>query len=56
VAVPESIRDAAKKGAPVQLDDPDAAAHPDDPVLDSGLDPEQLLAAELGAKVIDENS
>ncbi|HUP99286.1 MAG TPA: DNA polymerase III subunit gamma and tau [Aeromicrobium sp.] len=56
VAVPESVRDAVKDGPSAQPDDPDAAAHPDDPVLDSGLDPEQLLAAELGAKVIDENS
>jgi DNA polymerase-3 subunit gamma/tau len=55
-AAPESIRQAVKDGPPATLDDPDAAAHPDDPVIDSALDPEQLLAAELGAKVIDEPS
>ena len=53
---PESVRQAVKDGPPATLDDPDAAAHPDDPVIDSALDPEQLLAAELGAKVIDESS
>ena len=55
-APPESVRQAVKDGPPATLDDPDAAAHPDDPVIDSALDPEQLLAAELGAKVIDESS
>jgi len=53
---PDSVRQAVKDGPPATLDDPDAAAHPDDPVIDSALDPEQLLAAELGAKVIDESS
>ncbi|HUS23111.1 MAG TPA: DNA polymerase III subunit gamma and tau [Aeromicrobium sp.] len=55
-SAPESVRRAAKDGPPAKLDDPDAAAHPDDPVIDSSLDPEQLLAVELGAKVIDEPS
>jgi DNA polymerase-3 subunit gamma/tau len=54
VAVPESVRQAVKDGPGAVPDNPDAAAHPDDPVIDSDLDPEQLLAAELGAKVIDE--
>jgi DNA polymerase-3 subunit gamma/tau len=53
-SAPESVRRAVKDGPPAKLDDPDADAHPDDPVIDSPLDPEQLLAAELGAKVIDE--
>jgi DNA polymerase-3 subunit gamma/tau len=55
-SAPESVRRAAKDGPPAKLDDPDAAARPDDPVIDSSLDPEQLLAAELGAKVIDEST
>jgi DNA polymerase-3 subunit gamma/tau len=55
-SAPESVRRAAEDGPPAKLDDPDAAAHPDDPVIDSSLDPEQLLAVELGAKVIDEPS
>jgi len=55
-SAPASVRQAVKDGPPAELDDPDAAAHPDDPVIDSALDPEQLLAAELGAKVIDESS
>ena len=56
VAVPDSVRDAVKNGSPAKPDDPDAAAHPDDPVIDSPLDPEQLVATELGGKVIDESS
>ena len=52
-AIPESVRRAAEAGTVVEEDDPDAAAHPDDPTVDA-VDPEQLLAAELGAKVIDE--
>jgi DNA polymerase-3 subunit gamma/tau len=55
-SAPEGVRRAAKEGPPATLDNPDAAAHPDDPVIDSDLDPEQLLAAELGAKVIDEST
>jgi DNA polymerase-3 subunit gamma/tau len=55
-SAPESVRRAAKDAPPATLDNPDAAAHPDDPVIDSLLDPEQLLAAELGAKVIDEST
>jgi hypothetical protein len=37
-------------------DDPDAAADPDDPVVDTGDDPEMLLSRELGAQVIDDQS
>ena len=56
-AVPEAVRQAAEAGPNAEPeDDPDEAAHPDDPVIDSDLDPEQLLASELGAKVIDEKS
>jgi DNA polymerase-3 subunit gamma/tau len=54
--VPESVRKAAEGGEVADEDDPDADAHPDDPSIDSDLDPEQLLANELGAKVIDEKS
>jgi DNA polymerase-3 subunit gamma/tau len=53
--VPDSVRQAAD-GKPAAEEDPDAAAHPDDPTIDSDLDPEQLLASELGAQVIDEKS
>ncbi|MGI9084058.1 MAG: DNA polymerase III subunit gamma and tau [Aeromicrobium sp.] len=49
----ESVRDAMRGGPPAKPEDPDAAAHPDDPVDDSGDDPEQLLSRELGARVID---
>ncbi|MFL6088620.1 MAG: DNA polymerase III subunit gamma and tau [Aeromicrobium sp.] len=56
VAVPDSVRQAVKDGPPAELDNPDTAAHPDDPVIDSDLDPEQLLVAELGAQRIDETS
>jgi DNA polymerase-3 subunit gamma/tau len=55
-SAPESIRQAVKDGPPASPDDPDAAAHPDDPVIDSPLDPEQLVATELGGKVIDEST
>ncbi len=55
-AAPDSVRQAVKDGPAAQPDDPDAAAHPDDPVIDSSLDPEQLVATELGGKVIDESS
>jgi DNA polymerase-3 subunit gamma/tau len=58
--MPDSVRQAAEGAAEgiaiVDEDDPDAAAHPDDPVVDADLDPEQLLASELGAQVIDEKS
>ena len=53
-SAPESVKQAVKDGPPAELDDPDAAARPDDPVIDSNLDPEQLVATELGGKVIDE--
>jgi len=55
-AAPESVRAAVESGPTAEAEDPDDAAHPDDPVLDADLDPEQLLASELGAKVIDEKS
>jgi len=55
-AAPESVRQAVKDGPTAQPDDLDAAAHPDDPVIDSPLDPEQLVATELGGKVIDEST
>lgn len=51
---PDTVRKAIEDGPPAELDDPDAAASPDDPVIDSDLDPEQLVATELGGKVIDE--
>lgn len=54
--VPDSVRQAVKNGPPATPEDPDAAAHPDDPVIDSPLDPEQLVATELGGKVIDEST
>ena len=53
-SAPESVRQAVKDGPRAEADDPDAAARPDDPVIDSPLDPEQLVATELGGKVIDE--
>jgi DNA polymerase-3 subunit gamma/tau len=55
-SVPESVRQAAESVPGAEVDDPDAAAHPDDPVVEADLDPEQLLANELGARVIDEKS
>jgi DNA polymerase-3 subunit gamma/tau len=54
--MPDSVRQAAESGQEAETEDPDAAAHPDDPVIEADLDPEQLLANELGAKVIDEKS
>jgi DNA polymerase-3 subunit gamma/tau len=56
VTSPETVRDAARETVPeTAVDDPDAAAHPDDPVVDTGDDPEQLLSRELGAQVIGDN-
>ena len=56
VKAPESVRQAMAAPAGERVpDDPDAAAHIDDPVMDQGDDPEQLLSRELGAKVIDEH-
>ena len=54
VKAPESVREAAKSGPPPEPDNPDAAAHPDDPVVEPDADPEALLSRELGAEVIDE--
>ena len=56
VPAPESVRQAVESRTPAEVDDPDASADPDDPVVDSEADPEQLLASELGAKIIDESS
>ncbi len=53
VSAPEAVRDAMSGPAPERVD-PDAAVDLDDPVVDSGADPEQLLSRELGARVIDE--
>ena len=53
-AVPDSVRQAIKDGPGATPDDPDAAAHPNDPVVDSDLDPQALVADILGAEVIDE--
>ena len=50
--VHEAMRDTQTGSVP---DDPDAAAHPDDPVVDAD-GPEQLLSRELGAQVIDDHS
>ncbi|KQY55354.1 DNA polymerase III subunit gamma/tau [Aeromicrobium sp. Root495] len=56
VKAPESVRQAMAAPAGERVpDDPDAGAHPDDPILDQGDDPEQLLSRELGAKVIGEH-
>lgn len=55
VGAPESVRQAMREPASMTPpEDPDASAHPDDPVVDQGTDPEQLLSRELGARVIDE--
>jgi DNA polymerase-3 subunit gamma/tau len=55
VGAPESVRQAMREPAAVPPpEDPDAGASPDDPVVDQGADPEQLLSRELGARVIDE--
>jgi DNA polymerase-3 subunit gamma/tau len=57
VTSPETVREAIRDTLPdATADDPDAAAHPDDPIVDTGDDPEQLLSRELGAQVIDEKS
>ena len=52
--VPDNVRQAATKGAPREPDEPNGAAHPDDPVIDEAANPEELLSRELGAEVIDE--
>jgi DNA polymerase-3 subunit gamma/tau len=55
VGAPESVRQAMRQpGSMAAPEDPDLSAHPDDPVVDQGTDPEQLLSRELGARVIDE--
>ncbi len=55
VGAPEAVRQAMREpGSVAPPEDPDLAAHPDDPVVDQGADPEQLLSRELGARVIDE--
>jgi DNA polymerase-3 subunit gamma/tau len=52
----EAVREAVRNGtSATEPDDPDAAAHPDDPVVDAD-GPEQLLSRELGAQVIDDQS
>ncbi|MEH3034073.1 MAG: DNA polymerase III subunit gamma and tau [Aeromicrobium erythreum] len=51
---PASVREAMAAPAPVEREDPDAAATRDDPVLEPDPDPEALLSRELGAKIIDE--
>ncbi|WP_375001051.1 DNA polymerase III subunit gamma and tau [Aeromicrobium sp. CTD01-1L150] len=53
VGAPESVLQAMSGPAPERVD-PDAAVDLDDPVVDTGGDPEQLLSRELGARVIDE--
>ena len=56
VKSPDAVREAMNDKQPgPAIDDPDAGAHPDDPVVDSD-GPEQLLSRELGAKVIDDRS
>jgi len=56
VKSPDSVREAMRDPQPGQVaDDPDADAHPDDPVVDAD-GPEQLLSRELGAQVIDDQS
>lgn len=55
MAAPAAVREAMNDPAPGPVD-PDAAVDLDDPVVDSGGDPEQLLSRELGARVIDEIS
>ena len=53
---PDAVRDAMNDEQPGRAtDDPDADAHPDDPVVDAD-GPEQLLSRELGAQVIDDQS
>lgn len=53
VSAPATVRQAMTDPAP-ERPDPDASAHPDDPVVDAGGDPEQLLQEQLGARLIDE--
>ncbi|MGJ9412823.1 DNA polymerase III subunit gamma and tau [Aeromicrobium sp. CF4.19] len=53
VNAPDAVREAMTGPAPDRVD-PDAAVDLDDPVVDAGADPEQLLSRELGARVIDE--
>jgi DNA polymerase-3 subunit gamma/tau len=56
VTSPETVRDAMRDPQNGQVAiDPDADAHPDDPVVDVD-GPEQLLSRELGAQVIDDQS
>jgi len=55
VKSPDTVRDAMNDPQPASADDPDDAAHPDDPVVDAD-GPEQLLSRELGAQVIDDSS
>jgi DNA polymerase III subunit gamma/tau len=58
VRSPDSVHDAMRDTqAGAVANDPDADAHPDDPVVDGDADgPEQLLSRELGAQVIDDQS
>ena len=56
VKSPDAVREAMNDRPPgPATDDPDAGAHPDDPVVDAD-GPEQLLSRELGAQVIDDQS
>ena len=57
VRSPEAVRDVMRdpQNGAVATSDPDADAHPDDPVVDAD-GPEQLLSRELGAQVIDDQS
>jgi hypothetical protein len=52
--MPDNVRQAATKGVPSVPDEPNGAAHPDDPVIDEAANPEVVLSRELGAEVIDE--
>ena len=57
VRSPEAVHDIMRdtQNGAVAAPDPDADAHPDDPVVDAD-GPEQLLSRELGAQVIDDQS
>ena len=55
VKSPDAVREAMNDRPGPATDDPDAGAHPDDPVVDAD-GPEQLLSRELGAQVIDDQS
>ena len=55
VKSPDAVREAMNDKQPGRATDPDADAHPDDPVVDAD-GPEQLLSRELGAQVIDDQS